>query len=101
MATMGRSTPKSTLLGPKDPTGRWLRTSWYVLHTPTYSIGHISDTVPLAFSAFTDLVLAIFPFFVLRGLQMDLKLKISLIVLLGLGVLWVVEAHSKRGSDLS
>ena len=84
---MGRSTSKPKLLGSKDPTRRGIRTSRLVLHAPTHTVVDISDNASPAFSAFTDLVLAIFPLFVLRGLQMDLKLKISLIVLLGLGVL--------------
>ena len=47
-------------------------------------------TVTLGLDAFTDLVCAGIPIFVILRLQMNMRTKIALCVLMGLGILWVV-----------
>ena len=46
-----------------------------------------TDLIATAFSAFTDLILAIYPLFTIKDLQMAMKVKVGLGVVLSLGIM--------------
>lgn len=47
----------------------------------------------IAINSATDLALAIFPATIIWQLNMKTTVKVSLIVMMGLGVLWVTSIH--------
>jgi len=55
----------------------------------------IKTNILLAFSSFSDLVLALFPILIVRKLHMELKLKIGLVIVMGLGVVATVASVVK------
>jgi len=49
----------------------------------------------LAFSAFTDLILALFPITIVWGLQMNMRTKCGVVVIMGLGIIATVASCIK------
>ncbi|PSN70136.1 hypothetical protein BS50DRAFT_585592 [Corynespora cassiicola Philippines] len=60
-----------------------------------FQVGASPMLINLAFSAFSDLALALLPLFVIRKLQIETKLKVALGVVMSLGVIATAAAIAK------
>ncbi len=87
--TFAQCTPVEWLWDQLNPMAGYTGTCWHPDIQKNY--GYFQG----AFSAFSDLVLALFPILIIKDLKIDMKLKIGLCAVMGLGIIATVAACIK------
>ncbi|KAK3320367.1 hypothetical protein B0T19DRAFT_468682 [Cercophora scortea] len=89
VVTFAQCTPVPWLWDQLDPAASYKGSCWDPSIQKNY--GYFQG----AFSAFSDLALSLFPILIIKDLKMDLKLRIGLCIVMGLGVIATIAAVVK------